>query len=231
MTLKNLAAVAALVVLAGCTPNMQSLIITGVFPAPLTAAGAECTFSKPSVSLGGGSINAAYTSGYVALLSVDSLFVDNDLTPSGNIAVMDRIEVEYSASPGSTGGTPVPFPATETKKFVWEIKPDSQDNLLLLNLLGPKGADSLTAVPSPSNYFDLDVTVRLLGTLVSGGAVQTNRVTIPLKIYSQGDGTISGSGNACSPNIVNPTAACGNVGQDITCCEPDPMDNTKCKGG
>jgi hypothetical protein len=221
---RSLLAVAALS-FSACTPDQQSVLITGLFPPPLVDDGV-CTVTKPSVAQTRGSLNTAFTRSYLMIMTLDSLFVDNEITPSGNIVIFNQIEYTYTTTPGPTG-VPVGFPSTETRALTFEVKPETQDTLLLEDLIGPQAAISLDAVPasSPNDYFTLNTQVRLRGTLVSGGAVQTNRVSFPIAIYNSGAGCPAGY-------IVSPEAPCGNVGQDgVSCCEQDTSSTVpKCKG-
>jgi hypothetical protein len=212
----------AVVLAAGCAPDQQSLIITNLFP----PASDNCfTGSKPTIAQTRGSMNTGLTRAYDMIFAVDSLFVDNDLVPNGNIAVMTEIDYAYSTSPGPTGSN-VGLPASETRSLHFEVSPASKDNLILENLIGPQMSLALDAVPAGNSgdYFVLHVQASFKGTLVSGGAVQTNRISFPISVYNTGAG-----GECFNGAIIDASKApCGNVGQDVQCCAPDAMDPTKC---
>jgi hypothetical protein len=226
MKLNSLSIAAVLVLASGCAPEMQSLVITGIFPPP-TSSGGTCVGTKPAIAQTRGFMNVGLTRSYLMIFAVDSLFVDNDLTPSGNTAVINEIDYAYATSAGPQGSPVGGLPSSETRSITFTAAAESKDNLVLDDLIGPSMALALDGVPTtPANqYFNLSVTVSFKGTLLSGGAAQTNRVTFPISIYN-----VARTAECPMGSIINPSSPCGNVGQDVTCCTADAMDPTICAG-
>lgn len=217
--------VAALTLFASCTPQQNSLIITGTFPPPKTDGTTVCLAGKPAVAQYYGTLDVALTHDYLVVFAVDSLFEKIETVQSGNIAVLDQFVFNYTTEAGPTG-TPIGFPTTETVSVTFTVPPASTDALLLTDIIGPQAKVALQNVPSTAytDYFTLKVELRMKGKLLSGGAVQTNSVTYPVQIYNQGLPCASGT-------VVRATGPCGNTGQDgayAGCCTPDPASGT-CK--
>jgi hypothetical protein len=223
-TNRLLAAVVTLVAASACTPNYQSLLLTGIYPPePSDEVGACLSSSKPSVAQYAGSLNVGVSNGYYMLVTMDSLLTENDLNKTGNTTVLNELEYRYSTSPGPIG-TPVAVPSSETVSISFAVKAKSVDNLILVDMIGPQAKISLQGVPTApyDEFFTLKSEIRFRGVTLSNIAVQSGTVSFPINIYNQGFSCPAGT-------QLKPTGPCGNAGQDgsaLICCTPDPMTGT-----
>lgn len=220
-TNRLLAAAVALVAASACSPNYQSLILTGIYPPEATANVGEClTNTKPTVAQYSGSLNVGISNGYYMLITIDSLLQDPESAPGANNVMLTELEYKYTATPGPIG-TPVAVPSTETVSISFAVKAKTGDNVVLVDMIGPQAKQSLQAVPAApyDEFFTLESEVKFRGVTLSNTPVQSGSLSFPIDIYNVGFTCAAGT-------VLKPSGPCGNSGQDgatLLCCTVDPM--------
>ncbi len=217
---------AVLLWVTACSAPPDQSIIVSVARAP----GTSCDFSDPTLYVESGALDLSVAPLFQSYYQVFSW--ENDLQ---NISVTVNTQI--------TSETPNTFIATTIKDsyvMVGGTNPPNglvsisatiapggtpNDNSVGVFLLTNAAVQAICGNPTPldncPNFAGgpstLLVTFQIAGSLVGGGAAQTNPIVFPLTLFKGGNVAADGT---CKPPTVAQTTGCGIPGRDIPYCVP-----------
>jgi len=223
-----------------CTaPPDQSIIVTEA-----RAPGDKCDFSDPTKYVEGGAVDLAALGAFSTYYQVFGW--ENDLQATGvtvngqtlttgtpNTFVATAIKLSYVVV---GGGLPTPPPGVVNISATIVPGGTPITNTVAVQLLTQEAAQAICGVPSaltpfacpnfPKNHptVTLLVTFQITGSLVGGGAAQTNPITYPITLSNYGN--VDPATGLCTPlcptnqpNCYVPqVTSCGVPGRDLPYC-------------